>query len=1087
MRGIVEYFISKGIFVNLLTVLIILIGGYTALTMNREAFPNINFDVVSIVTVYPGASPNEVEKLVTNPIEESIKSVDGIKEYRSASIENRSGIIVTLDPDAQNTQNVIDEIKSAVDRTEDLPMDAEKPVVTEITSSRQPVIEVNISAASIDGKDLMTEKELRTQAKLLEDALLEIPGVGRIVRRGWRDLEMSVNVNPTFLDLFSISTQQIINALKNQNINFPGGNISGNGKEKLIRTIGEFDTTDQISNVYIRSNDAGRSIRIGEVAKVKEDFADAIYLERVNGLKSIVLTVVKKEKADAIQIVEDVKKVAEKFKTRAPKEIQISFVNDLSYFIKRRLSVLLSNGISGLFLVTASLFFFLGWRVSLMTALGIPVAIGATFIVMNFMGITLNLISMFGLIIVVGILVDDAIVICENVYRYIEEGIPPLEAAIKGTSEVIAPVTATITTTIAAFGPMLFMTGIFGKFIHTIPLVVIISLTSSVLEAFFILPSHLYDINKNQVHSGEIKAEGGWFETMKKKIYLPILSWSLHHKFKVLMYLNIAFVGSIVILVAFGKFKLFPGAIETFHIKIAAEKGLELEETEKYVKAIETEIAKLPKKELENFVSRVGIIQKDPNDPFTKRGKNFAQVMVFLTPEEGRKRDAEAIMNSLREKTYYLLNEKALQALREQEMKDKENSKKNNQSGKISPMVISEAPKEYSNLKGKLVSLDMEKISGGPPVGKPVAIEIRGDNYEMLQRIGEEYKKVLSKISGVTDIGDDFIEGKDEIRLKIDEGLAARTGVSVAQIALAVNTAFQGTVATKIKRSDEEVEVRVRFPENYRKSISSLDKIYVTNIMGNLIPVSKMITYTQSPGLSVINHIDGKRLLTVTANVNEKETTSAKVNQVAKKMSENIMDRFVGYRSRFSGENKDTEESMASLGRAFVVGFIIIFMILASTFKSFIQPVIVVASIPFSIIGVILAFVTHNQYFSFLSFMGIIGLAGVVVNDSIVLVDFANQLRKENPNMSIFDLLMKTGEMRLRAVLLTTITTVLGLLPTAYGIGGRDPFLVPMALAFGWGLAFSTFLTLVVVPVLYKTNYDAHMWFERKFSRKKKN
>ncbi|EMF70076.1 MMPL domain protein [Leptospira interrogans serovar Icterohaemorrhagiae str. Verdun HP] len=344
----------------------------------------------------------------------------------------------------------------------------------------------------------------------------------------------------------------------------------------------------------------------------------------------------------------------------------------------------------------------------------------------------------------------------------------------------------------------------------------------------------------------------------------------------------------------------------------------------------------------------------------------------------------------------------------------------------------------------------------------------------------------MAKVPGVTDIGDDFNEGKDEIRIKVNESLASTAGVSVFKVAQAINTAFQGTVATKIKRADEEVEVKVRFPEEVRKSIGSLNNIFVSNQLGKLIPVSRLINYVREPGFANINHLDGKRLLTVTANLDEIKTDTRRANAEIAKLSKGIIDKYPGYRMRFGGENKDTEESLASLGRAFLVAFIIIFMILASLFRSLIQPVIVVSSIPFSLIGVILAFVLHGEYFGFLAFLGIVGLAGVVVNDSIVLVDFANQLKLEKPGEDIDSILVETGLLRLRPVVLTTVTTVLGLLPTAYGIGGKDPFLVPMALAFGWGLAFSSFLTLVAVPVLYKTVHNVQLKINRVFLKSKR-
>ncbi len=1059
MRSIVEYFLSKSIFVNLLTALIILVGAFTASTMNREAFPNINFDIVSISTIYLGASPADVEKLVTKPIEDAIKEVDGIKEFRSASLENRSGIVVTIDPNTKNTQKVIDDIKSAVDRVTDLPTEAKDPIVTEITTARQPVIEIHLSGVGI------TPQDLRLRAKVLEEKLKEITGVARITKRGYRAREMKVDLFPDKMSSLSISSSQVVNALRTRNVNFPGGNISQKSKEIIVRTVGEFDTAEEIENVFVRSNDAGRSIRIKDIATVTESFEDTEYLDKSNGEMAIALTVIKREKADAIKVVDESKRVANEFVEANKNELKHAFVNDLSKYIRRRLGVLTSNGISGLILVTASLFVFLGWRMALMTALGIPISFGMTFIAMNYFGMTLNLISMMGLIIVVGILVDDAIIICENVYRHLELGEAPFEAAMRGTSEVLAPVTATITTTIAAFGPMLFMTGIFGKFIYSIPLVVILALCSSLLEAFFMLPSHLYDISKSSNLKGEIKEESDRFTRFKKRFYLPTLAFALRNKFKMIALLLTIFFGSIGLQVAFGKFKLFPGAVETFQVRVTAETGLTLAETDRYIQAIEFYLKSLPKEHLENYISRIGIIQKDPNDPFTKRGKNYAQIMVYLTPEESRSKSTERIIEEVRNNTKWLLNDKALLILEEKLAKEKIGLKKN---AEPLPEPIPPPP-EVADLNGKLINLEFEKLAGGPPVGKPVAIEIKGDNFETLQKIGNEYKDVLAKIPGVLDIGDDFNEGKDEIRISVNEDLASLAGVSVQSVSLAINTALQGTVSTKIKRADEEVEVRVRFPEEYRSDIRHLDKVYVNNLTGNLIPVSRLTSYERRPGRASINHLDGKRLLTVTSNIDESTTTSRKVNAETKELARGIIEKYPGYSVRFSGENKDTEESMASLGRAFIVGLIIIFMILASLFRSLAQPLIVMSAIPFAVVGVIIAFILHGEYFSFLAFLGIIGLAGVVVNDSIVLVDCANQLRIEKPDLNTYEILMETGSIRLRAVILTTVTTVLGLLPTAYGIGGRDPFLVPMALAFGWGLVFATFVTLIMVPVFYAT------------------
>jgi multidrug efflux pump subunit AcrB len=1076
----VEYFLSKSLFVNLLTFLIILVGGFTAATMNREAFPNINFDIVSVTAIYIGAAPADVEKLVTKPLEDAIKEVDGIKEYRSASLENRSGIIITIDPNSKNTQKVVDDIKSSIDRVQDLPSDVEDPIVTEITTARQPVIEVHLTSALKDSKSILTPKELRDQAKILEDKLKNLPAVARITKRGWRDREMKVDLLPDKMTALHISSTQVVNSLRLRNINFPGGNISERSKEIIVRTVGEFDTAAEIENVFVRTNDAGRSVRIKDIARVTEGFEDSDYMDKSNGEAAIALTIIKREKADAIVVVDESKKVVKDFIDSTNGTVKHAFVNDLSKYIRRRLGVLTSNAMSGLVLVTASLFVFLGWRMALMTALGIPISIAMTFIAMSYFGMTLNLISMMGLIIVVGILVDDAIIICENVYRHLEMGEEPFEAALRGTSEVLAPVLATVTTTIAAFGPMLFMTGIFGKFINSIPMVVILSLSSSLFEAFFMLPSHLYDISKTTSLKGEIKDESHWFTNFKNNVYLPLLSFALRKKLIMTAALLGLFVFSLVLQGMFGKFKLFPGAIETFQVRITAETGLTLEETDRYIQAVEKVLKTLPGEELENYISRVGIIQKDPNDPFTKRGKNYAQILVYLTPEETRDRSTETIIEYVRHNTKFMLNDKSLLLLEEKISKENVGKKQKDE------FVTIPVTKEFQNLSGRLVNLEFEKLAGGPPVGKPVAIEIKGDDFVTLQKIGADYKAVLNKIPGVVDIGDDFNEGKDEIRVSIDETLASFAGVSVQSVSLAINTALQGAVSTKIKRADEEVDVRVRFPEEYRTSLTHLNKVYVNNLVGNMIPVSRLTNFERSPGRASINHLDGKRLLTITANIDETITSSRKVNTDAKALGDKIILNYPGYTVKFSGENKDTEESMASLGRAFGVGLIIIYMILASLFKSLTQPFIVMSAIPFAVIGVIFAFLLHGEPLSFLSFLGIIGLAGVVVNDSIVLVDCANQLKLDNPNIKTYDLLMETGSIRLRAVILTTVTTVLGLLPTAYGIGGRDPFLVPMALAFGWGLAFATFITLIMVPVFYLTTFDFLHFLEAQWNKRTK-
>ncbi len=1153
MRPFIKYFLDRSIFVNLLSIITIFIGGWVAYNLNREAFPNVDFDIVVVTTVWPGASPNDVERLITNPIEESIKEVDGIKEYYSSSIESRSSIPITVDPDAEDTQKVIDDIRSAVDNTEDLPSAAEQPIITEISTSREPVIEWSLARQrGPDGRYQLSYKQLREIAFRLENKFLLLDDVARISRRGWRDAEIFVDLNPSLMRKLLIGGNDVVNGLRNRNVTLPGGDINLGKREVTIRTVGEFDSAGEIESVPVRANEVGSSIKVRDVAYVYEDFEEPEYIETTLDQDTIALTVVKREKADIIDVVDQTHTIVEEFKKTLEPGIAITDVNDVSYFVRRRLGVLLSNGFLGFILVVTVLFLFLGWRTALMVALGIPISFGTAIFIFPYLGITLNLISMFGLIIVLGIIVDDAIIVSENFYRYLEQGNNSQLSAEVGASEVFAPVVATITTSIAAFGPLLFMTGIFGKFVFTIPLVVILCLLASLFECFVILPSHLADMNRAFGHKGqeekereregqEGKKEGkeekkeerieerkekreGHFHVFRKKVYEPTLRFSLNHKALSLSGFMVLAVLAITLQALFGKFKLFPAAIDALYVKIAAPVGTSKEETNRFLQAIGHSVKKLPESELENYIGRSGIQTQGGGDPFTRRGNNYGMMVIYLHPELDRNMSADAVIDILSKETEWMLNPEALARKREKEKKEQskerqseeeqneeeQNEEEQNRKGEatakkeqpVSGKVTAggsgsadssafnkketqyDIPVRFRDLHGQLVNLEFEKLQGGPPVGKPVAIEIQGDEFSTLEKIAEEYKELLAKIPGVRDIDDSFLPKQKEIHLRVNEDTAAQTGVSVLEVATAVNTGFEGAIATSIRRPNEEVDIRVRYNQFYRNNLGGLQSIYLTNRQGNLIPIAGMAKFENKAGLTAISHLNGRRLVTVTANINEETTTSSEVTGRINSLDDAIVERYPNYTIQFGGENRDTEESLESLQRAFFVGLLIIFMVLASLFRSLVKPFVVLTAIPFCLIGVFFAFVIHNQPIGFLSLLGVVGLTGVVVNDSIVLVDFANRMRRQRPDISNKELVLAASSTRLRAVLLTTFTTVGGLLPTVYGIGGYDPFLVPMALAFAWGLAFSTILILGLVPILYNINIDVedklHAWRQRR-------
>lgn len=1020
MKRIFEFSVRNSLFVNLLSVFILLAGLVSLLTLRREAFPNVDYDIVMVQTDYFGATPEEIERLITIELEDELKEVDGIDEINSVSAENISLIVLEIDPDEPDKAKIVNDIQRAVDKADDLPHDAEDPLVTEIKSKNFPVINVSLSG-------IKDEFELQRLARKMELSLLELKDVAKIERVGWRDREIWVEVDPSKVGDYRLALEDIILALRRKNLNLPGGTLKTPEQEYLIRTMGEFDNAEEIRKVIIRANDRGNWIRVEDVAEVQDTFEDDDVIEKTYGAMAINLTIVKKSKGDIINLVRDVKRTAEEFKKSAPPELRISYFDDYSFYVKRRLSVLTNNGMVGLVLVVFALLIFLSRTMAIMTAIGIPIAVFATFFIMQAMGMTINLITMFGLIMVLGMVVDDAIVVTENVYRNYEDGLSAREAVVKGASEVALPVVSTVLTTIVAFIPLMFMSGIMGKFIASIPVVVIIALSASLFECFIILPAHLSDTMRFVSRENK-QDKQKWFLGIRSQ-YMNLLKWVIHHRYKAVGAFAVCFVGAIILYISFMRFVLFPqGLIEEFFIRARAPVGVSLEQMEERMRSFEKIVAELPPAELDNYVTQIGLVREDVSDPYTDRGSHIAQIHVYLTPEQTRdRRMADEIIDDLRQKS-----------------------------------------QEFQHL---FEEVTFSKVRAGPPVGKPVSVRVRGDDFQTMERYAEELKKKLMQMEGVHDIRDDFELGKKEIRIDVDEEKAARAFLSIEDIATAVRNAIDGGEATTIQKTDEEIDVIVKFPEKNTHSRDVFDYVHVPNLRGDLIPLSKIAELKESEGLNVIKHYERKRMINVTAELDEKRITPMAVEkELMTFIRGELRDRYPGVLVSFGGEQEETKESLQDFLRALILALFLIFVILAANFNSIIRPLIVMMAIPFGIVGVIIAFFLHGQPLSFMALLGVIGLSGVVVNDSIVLVDFIYSNRRKG--MGRFESILEAGKLRLRAVMMTTLTTVAGLMPVAYGVGGGDPFLKPMALAISWGLLFSTALTLVLIPCLYSISDD---------------
>src|SRR3989338_5973788 len=647
-------------------------------------------------------------------------------------------------------------------------------------------------------------------------------------------------------------------------------------------------------------------------------------------------------------------------------------------------------------------------------------------------------------------LVDDGIIISENVYRYVEEGMPPREAAVRGTQEVFLPVLGTIVTTWAAFAPLLFMTDIIGKFIKDVPMVVIIALGASLIEAFIVLPSHLADLlhahHNSSPPSGNRRRHQpkDWYRKLVDA-YTKFLNWALDHRRLFVFGILLPLLVSSILLWAFKvKFVLFSSeGIEQFYVRAEAEKGVTLAKMDELITPVEAAVAGLPAEYLESFRTYLGSIEEEGGfDPNAKYGTHLGQITVFLAPFQSRDKSAKEIADMLREK--------------------------------------------IKSIEG-FDKLYIVQRRAGPPVGKPVSIAIRGERFDVLTDMAGKFVERLRSLDGVMDVDTSNEFGKKEIKVIVDEEKARRYYLTVDQIARNVRAAFKGAVATSVKplKAEEEIDVIVRFREEDRSRLDAFGDILIENQLGKLVPLGSVARVAEEDGVYTVTHKDGKRVVYVTADVDEDKITALEVNKTIKKEFARLPQQSLGYTVSYTGEIEKQEESKTNLMISFAIALCFIFIILTAEFKSLLQPFIVIMAIPFGLIGVIFAFFLHGLPIGFFALMGIVGLTGIVVNDSIVLVDFINRGRQSGKGRR--ESIVEAGQIRLRPVLMTSITTVAGLVSVAYGIGGGDPFLKPLALAIVWGIAFSTVLTLVNIPCIYALldDFSEHVLHRHMVAQKK--
>ncbi|MEE8510266.1 MAG: efflux RND transporter permease subunit [candidate division NC10 bacterium] len=1005
MKKLVEFSVRNRVLVNLLTLFVLGTGLVTYFQMPRELFPEFSRQAVQIVTTFLGASPEEVEKLITAPIEEEVAEVDGLDELLSVSQEGRSQILLKFQPDT-DMNRALSDVRAALDNVTDLPQEAKEPEVHEVKSIF-PVITVSL-AGDID------EATLRDMAKDLRDDLRRIPGVARVRILGTRERQIWVEVDPARLDQYRISLDDVRAAIAAHNRNVPGGTMKTSRGEILIRTLGEAAGAPEVERIILRSVATGTPLTVGDVASVRETFEEPTTIGRWGGHPAINLVVNKERKGDAIDIAASVRALVEEVRIRLPETVKIGVYNDFSVFIRKRLNTLRVSGAIGLTIVLLALWAFVRTRIALLTGLGIPFAMLGGIVLMSMYGISLNMISLFSLILVLGLLVDDAIVVTENVYRYVEQGMDSRQAAIQGTAEVAWPVVATVMTTVAAFLPLLLIPGTMGVFLAPIPIVVTFTLLGSLLEALVVLPSHLSDVITPAYAQRVRRRELPWL-TRLRHAYGILLGTALKWR-----YVTVAFLFCTTVLlgatawyrIPFVLFREFESS--QFLINFETSSGAKIEDTLEVAKRAEQVVLSLPPGELQSLATNVGISFLDVHR--AERGPNLGQLMVEL--EEDRRRSVNEVITDLR-------------------------------------AGIEQIP--------GITKLQFMKTQSGPG-GPAIEARVVGNDIPVLRKLATEVKAFLQGIPGVKDVRDDFTEGKEELQITLIPEARA-LGLDLGQIARQVQQAFLGVEASTIQRRDEDIPIVVRFPQAARRSLETVARMKLTLPSGEKVFLRDVARLETAIGNSKIRRDDQKRTITVLADVDSREANAFQVAQRLKRKFADVGRQVPGYRVVVKGERQEAEASLAALPKVSLIALMLIYFILGSLFQSFIQPFIVMAAIPFALDGVVIGHLIMGEPLSFLSMMGLVALGGVVVNDSLILVDFINRSREAGTPRD--EAILASGVARLRPVLLTTVTTVGGLIPLAFFASGQAKFLSPMAISVVWGLSFATLLTLILIPCLY--------------------
>jgi len=1026
----IAWFTKNHVAANLLLVTLLLSGLFSL--SNRiplEVFPSFETDTISVSVSLPGATPEDVEKGVTIRIEEAVQDLEGIKQISSQSSEGSGSVTIEVET-GYDPRELLADIKSRVDAINTFPSDAQNPVVA-LAKRIRDVISVSVS--SIYG-----EKETLEFAEQVRDQILRLPNVTQVELSGVRDYEIAIEVNQDTLRQYNLSLAQISSSIANSSSDISAGNLKTEGGDVLISSKGQAYRKDEFSNIVIKNQSDGTIIRLGDIANIRDDFEETPVRTRFNGKQAAFIDVYRIGPQSAITVADDIKNYIENKQSSVPEGFELSYWDDNSEIVKSRIATLTTNALQGGILVLALLTLFLRPAIAFWVFIGIPVSFMGAFIVMPFFGVTLNIISLFGFILVLGIVVDDAIVTGENVYTHLKTAESGEQAAILGTQEVATPVTFGVLTTVAAFLPLAFIEGARGALFAQIPIVVIPVLLFSLIESKFVLPAHLKYIKLRHEKSELSKfdviqqrfADG--FENAILKYYQPILNIALRHKLAVVS----LFVGVFLIILTmttsgWSKFIFFPRIpSETITVSLTLPTGTPFEITNKYVIDMSQKAQQLQEKYRDPDTGESVIL----NILATTGGRggvsNSGSVRFEITPAEERDSDIGSL----------------------------------------------ELASEWRDLIGIIPGA--ESVTFRAETGRssdPIDVQLNGSSLTILQDVAEHIKARLATYPTVFDIIDSMSDGKEELQIELTEqGLAL--GLNRVDVVGQVRNSFYGFEVQRIQRGRDDVRVMVRLPIEERGSIADLQNILINTPDGGAVPLSHVATFSAGQSPSTIKRVDRYRTLNVTADIEKNNTNMTVLQADLTEYLDELMQQYPGVGYTLEGEAKEQRESFGSLAWALVFVFFIIYALLAIPLKSYLQPIIVMSVIPFGMIGAVVGHWVMGMSLSIMSLLGMLALTGVVVNDSLVLVDFINKKRSEGGKL--LDAVKMAGASRFRPVMLTSLTTFIGLMPLLFEKATQAQFLIPMAVSLGFGIIFATFITLLLVPINYLLMERFQNWFK---------